>query len=83
MPLPRGRLPFPSIVAASRNDPMSEPRRIAALARDWGSRLVDVGPVGHLNPAAGYGWWPQAETLLLELVRETEPVLSSPRARSQ
>ena len=83
MPLPRERLPFPSILAASTNDPLGRYDRVAALAHDWGSRLVDVGPVGHLNPAAGFGWWPQAETLLVELVRATEPGASSPRARSQ
>jgi hypothetical protein len=40
----------------------------AAMAKDWGSRLVDLGEVGHLNPAAGFGEWPMAETLIHELV---------------
>ncbi len=61
------RLPFPSIVAASRNDPLARFERVAELARDWGSRLVDLGEVGHLNPASGYGAWPQAEALIEEL----------------
>ncbi|HSW23050.1 MAG TPA: alpha/beta hydrolase [Burkholderiaceae bacterium] len=60
LPVPRTRLPFPSIVAASRNDPLADYDRVAALARDWGSRLVDLGEVGHLNPASGFGEWPQA-----------------------
>jgi hypothetical protein len=83
LPLPRAPLPFPSILAASTNDPLGRFDRVIALGRDWGSRIVDVGPVGHLNPAAGYGWWPDAEMLLRELVRATEPAVSSPRARSQ
>ncbi len=58
LPVPRERLPFPSIVAASRNDPLATYERAAALADDWGSRLVDLGEVGHLNPASGYGEWP-------------------------
>ena len=37
------------------------------LARSWGSRLVDLGEVGHLNPASGYGEWPRAEALIAEL----------------
>ena len=41
--------------------------RVAELAAAWGSRLVDIGAVGHLNPAAGYGEWPQAEELIREL----------------
>ena len=38
------------------------------MAKDWGSRLVDLGEVGHLNSAAGFGEWPMAETLIHELV---------------
>ena len=67
LPIPRARLPFPSIVAASANDPLARYDRVAAFARDWGSRLVDLGEVGHLNPAAGYGPWPRAEELIREL----------------
>ena len=63
LPTPRVQLPFPSIVAASTNDPLGRYERVAALAAAWGSRLVNVGAVGHLNPAAGYGEWPQAEDL--------------------
>jgi predicted alpha/beta hydrolase family esterase len=64
LPTPRERLPFPSIVAASRNDPLGSYESIADLASAWGSRLVDLGEVGHLNPAAGYGEWPDAEELI-------------------
>ncbi|MFD5389686.1 RBBP9/YdeN family alpha/beta hydrolase [Streptomyces sp. NPDC056669] len=66
---PRTPLPFPSIVAASRNDPLAAFGCVTDLARAWGSRLVDVGPVGHLNPAAGYGEWPPAEEFVRELGR--------------
>ncbi|MBL1112895.1 alpha/beta hydrolase [Streptomyces sp. 110] len=66
-PTPRTPLPFPSIVAASTNDPLATFERVTDLARAWGSRLVDVGPVGHLNPAAGYGAWPRAEEFIREL----------------
>lgn len=63
-PVPRKPLPFPSIVGASRNDPLAQFERVAAMAKDWGSRLVDLGAVGHLNPAAGFGEWPMAEALI-------------------
>ena len=69
LPTPRARLPFPSIVAASTNDPLADYERVASLAQSWGSRLVDVGAVGHLNPAAGYGPWPRAEEFIAELCR--------------
>lgn len=65
-PIPRTPLPFPSIVAASRNDPLGAYERVSELARDWGARLLDLGHSGHLNPASGFGPWPAA----IELVRE-------------
>jgi hypothetical protein len=67
LPVPRSPLPFPSIVAASRNDPLGSFERVAGLARDWGSRLADLGEVGHLNPASGYGEWPAARAFIDEL----------------
>jgi uncharacterized protein len=67
LPVPRGRLPFRSIVAASRNDPLGGCERVAGLALGWGSRLVDLGEVGHLNPASGFGPWPRADELIDEL----------------
>ncbi|WP_227998891.1 RBBP9/YdeN family alpha/beta hydrolase [Nocardia australiensis] len=70
-PIPRRRLPFPSIVAASTTDPLASFRRVAGLAEAWGSRLVDLGDVGHLNPASGYGPWPQAQSLLREAIDMT------------
>lgn len=71
LPVWRAPLPFCSIVAASRNDPLGEFERVAALARDWGSELLDLGEVGHLNPASGYGEWPLARTLIERLLRPT------------
>ncbi|KAB0634241.1 alpha/beta hydrolase [Burkholderia stagnalis] len=67
-PVPTQRLPFPSLVAASRNDPLARFERVEALAAGWGSRLVDLGEVGHLNPASGYGEWPGAAALIAELL---------------
>ena len=67
LPVPRRALPFPSIVAASRDDPLGRFERVAELAEAWGSRLVDLGDVGHLNPASGYGDWPRADALIDEL----------------
>jgi len=67
LPVPRSKLPFPSIVAASRNDPLARFERVAAFARSWGSELIDLGEVGHLNPASGFGDWPQADALIHEL----------------
>jgi uncharacterized protein len=69
LPVPRTRLPFPSIVAASSNDPLASLTCVEQLARDWGSELVQLGEVGHLNPASGYGEWPLAVELIARLDR--------------
>ncbi|WP_375739881.1 RBBP9/YdeN family alpha/beta hydrolase [Pseudomonas boanensis] len=63
-PLPRQRLPFPSLVAASDNDHLASLDAVRGMAADWGGALVELGEVGHLNPASGYGDWPRAEALI-------------------
>ncbi|WP_166362104.1 RBBP9/YdeN family alpha/beta hydrolase [Pseudomonas akapageensis] len=68
-PLPGTPLPFPSIVAASSNDHLASLEAVTRMARNWGSELVNLGAVGHLNPAAGYGEWPQAEAFIRTLDR--------------
>ena len=67
LPVPRSPLPFRSIVAASRNDPLGTFQRVSELAAGWGSELVDLGNAGHLNPASGYGDWPMAQALIARL----------------
>ena len=67
LPIPSARLPFPSIVAASRNDALGDYDRVNGLAAAWGSRVVDLGDVGHLNPATGFGDWSWAAAPLEEL----------------
>jgi predicted alpha/beta hydrolase family esterase len=68
LPIPRQSLPFPATVVASRNDPLAHFGRVADLAADWGARLHDAGPVGHLNPPAGYGAWPAGHGLIAQLL---------------
>ncbi len=68
-PLPKGPLPFPTIVAASTNDHLASLESVTQMARHWGSELVNLGAVGHLNPAAGFGEWPQAEAFIRTLNR--------------
>lgn len=68
-PVPQRLLPFPSIVVASSNDPFCSMDRAQALARNWGSRLVDIGPAGHINGDSGLGDWPEGKRLLTHLVQ--------------
>lgn len=70
-PIPRTRLPFPSVLAASRSDPHLSWRRAVEFAATWGSTLHDCGAAGHLNTAAGFGTWEEGERLLTTLIQRT------------
>ncbi len=71
-PIVRERLPFPSVMAASRNDPYCSLMRASSLAHAWGSRLVDCGMSGHINAEAKLGDWPEGLALLQEFITEEE-----------
>ena len=66
-PMALQRLPFPSIVVASRNDQFVTFERAQYFASCWGSELEDAGDAGHLNTDAGYGPWPRGKELLQRL----------------
>lgn len=68
-PIPLVRLPFPSIVVASTDDPFVTPARAAVFANAWGSRLVTLLTAAHVNSDAGYGPWPEGKALLAELLK--------------
>jgi predicted alpha/beta hydrolase family esterase len=68
-PMPLERLPFPSILVASDDDPYATLARAEAFATAWGSRLVVVRGGGHLNAQSRLGDWPAGLALLRELRR--------------
>lgn len=72
-PMPLRPLPFPSILVASEDDPYLSMDRARLMAESWGSRLVEVGALGHLNSASGLGAWPEGRALLDELLALCEP----------
>jgi serine hydrolase len=66
-PMPLVRLPFPSVVVASSNDPFVTVVRAQTFARSWGSEFVMIGDAGHINTASGLGDWPEGLALLHKL----------------
>ena len=72
--IPGQRLPFPSVLAASRNDPWMTYPSAASWAERWGARLIDLGEAGHVNPESGFGSWPDGLALLRQLQRDPAPV---------
>ncbi|MEZ4402950.1 MAG: alpha/beta hydrolase [Kofleriaceae bacterium] len=67
-PIPQRRLPFPSKLIVSDNDPYISAARAARLAAAWGSDLDVVPGAGHLNVASGHGDWPEGLLMLRQLV---------------
>jgi hypothetical protein len=67
-PMPRQRLPFPTVVVASTNDTYITMDRVTGLAADWGARLVNAGAKDHLGSAARLGTWNEGQALLAELL---------------
>ena len=63
-PMPLMRLPFPSTVVASTNDPYVSLARATSFARHWGSQLVTLENAGHLNSDSGHGPWADGAELL-------------------
>lgn len=51
------RLRVPSLLFASRNDPLMTFKRAQYWAQCWGGRLIDLGDAGHINAESGFGEW--------------------------
>ncbi len=58
-PVPRGTLPFPTALVASRNDPYCSYEVAEVHAKAWGATLIDAGEAGHINVESGHGPWPE------------------------
>lgn len=69
-PIARQPLPFPSLLVASSDDPYGSLDHARELARDWGSRLYELGPCGHINADSNLGDWPQGHALLQALLND-------------
>ena len=63
-PVPLQRLPFPTVVISSDNDPFCSLARAEGFAKAWGSDFIPAGPHGHLNADSGLGDWPDAHARL-------------------
>ncbi|MEV6979617.1 alpha/beta hydrolase [Kitasatospora sp. NPDC093806] len=66
-PVALPRLPFPSTVVNSPDDPWVTPERARRFAEAWGARYVETGAHGHLNSDSALGDWPAGRELLAEL----------------
>ena len=66
-PMPLHKLPFPSIVVASTNDPYADIRRAESFAQAWTSHFITIGALGHINAESNLGLWQEGQKLLESL----------------
>lgn len=66
VPMPLQKLPVPSCVVASENDPFVTIERARQFADSWGSMFFDVGNLGHINAKSNLGEWEQGKKFLAE-----------------
>ena len=69
-PIPDETLPFAALVVGSTNDYLASFSSVKNMAENWGCKLHNAGSVGHLNPASGYGEWPQVFDLIAKVERQ-------------
>jgi predicted alpha/beta hydrolase family esterase len=72
--LPPQRLPFPSTLVASTNDPWIRFVAAGALAAAWGSRFVGCVDGGHINAESGHGMWHAGMSLLRDVAERAAAV---------
>jgi len=67
--LPEEPLRFPTMIAASTNDPYMRLSKAAFWAGFWSSGFTNLGRMGSVDPASGCGPWPAGLALFDELRR--------------
>lgn len=69
-PIELQRLPFRSVVLASRTDPFCAQERARLFAHAWGAQFMDYGDCGHINGESGLASWPEGHVLLEDLMKD-------------
>lgn len=70
LPMSMNAFPFPSWVGVSANDPLCDASLARKMAHRWGSKTIELGEVGHVNPGSGHGPWPEGLRHLDSVMKE-------------
>ncbi|WP_435236689.1 RBBP9/YdeN family alpha/beta hydrolase [Psychromonas sp. PT13] len=65
---PLAKLPFPSRMLSSTNDPYSTFERAEYFAAHWGSDIINMGDLGHINISSKIGDWPEGKKQLTQFI---------------
>jgi predicted alpha/beta hydrolase family esterase len=66
-PLPLNKLPFPSMLVTSSNDPFVSLEKARYFASRLGSEFINVGKKGHIGSDSDVGEWNEGKELLRKL----------------
>jgi predicted alpha/beta hydrolase family esterase len=72
------KLPFPSMVLASTNNPYSTLDRTSYFSQAWGSAQTIVGNLEQVNADSNIGDWPEGLNLLNEFIKSIDSSKSLP-----
>lgn len=70
--VPEQPLRSPSLIVASANDPYGTVDYSKRRAGQWGSRLIALGRLGHINAGSNLGDWPEGRDILTFFRAEIE-----------
>ena len=65
-PMPTGKLPVPSCIVGSENDPYMTYARAEFFAKSWNARFFNAGTLGHINSDSDLREWEQGRSFLKE-----------------
>lgn len=63
-PIVLDKINFKTIVVTSSDDPWVTLDRATYFAKNWGSKLINIGDAEHVNAASGYGQWQEGLDIL-------------------
>jgi len=69
-PMPLYKLPFPSVLVASENDPYSLFERKKYFAEKLGSDFVNIGKQGHINSDSDLKYWEEGQSILQQFIEK-------------
>jgi len=61
------KIPFPTTLVASTNDPWATIEMAEFYAQSWGSKFINIGEAGHINNLSGFGKWEEGLEILKRL----------------
>ena len=64
---PIAKMPFPTTLVASINDPWASIEKAEFYSQQWGSDFINIGAAGHINADSGLGKWEQGLEILNRL----------------